>query len=86
ERKSLVLTLKHFPFNMKEENFYEARLDRIFSKGTMWQHRTLRTVLDPYSSEWNETNFKKKLEILRKVIDAGEDLEGLIMEYKQRYN
>ena len=71
---------------MEEENFYEARLDRIFAKGSIWQHRTLRTVFDPYSSEWNETDFEKKVEILERVIEAGEDLEGLIMEYKLRYN
>ena len=70
---------------MEEDNFYEARLDRIFGKGSMWKHRTLRTIFDPYSSEWSETNFEKKVEILEKAIAAGEDLEVLISDYKDRY-
>ena len=69
-----------------DNNFYEARLDKIFGKGLMWNHRTFRTILDPYSSEWNETNFNKKLEILKTVVQSGEDLEILISDYKERYN
>ncbi len=69
-----------------EENYYERRLDKIFGKGSMWTHRTFRTVLDPFSSEWNKTGYDKKLEILEKIIDAEEDLEMLISDYKDRYD
>ena len=69
-----------------EENFYEARLDKIFGKGSMWQHRTLRTVFDPYSSEYRETDMNKKLEILQRIVEAGESLERIIDEYKERYD
>jgi hypothetical protein len=69
-----------------EDNFYEARLDKLFGKGSLWKHRTFRTVLDPYSSEWNGTDFEKKIEILEKVVASGEDLNVLIKDYKERYN
>lgn len=69
-----------------EEDFYEARLDKIFSKGSMWQHRTLRTVFDLYSTEYHETDMNKKLEILQRIVEAGESLNGIIDEYKERYD
>ncbi len=69
-----------------KENYYEARLDKIFGKGSIWTHRTFRTIFDPFSSEWNQTDFNKKIEILTKVVQAGEDLENLISDYKERYN
>ena len=70
----------------EDEDFYEARLDKIFAHGGFWEHRTFRTILDPFSHEWSETDFDKKLEILEKVISAGEDFSGLIMDYKLRYD
>ncbi|MEY4111344.1 MAG: hypothetical protein RLZZ46_1700 [Bacteroidota bacterium] len=71
---------------MDEDDFYEERLDNIFGKGTMWKHRTFRTILDPYSTEWNQTDYAKKIEILETLTAAGEDLEILIRDYKERYN
>lgn len=72
---------------MKDENnWYEARLDKIFTKGALWKHRTFRTILDPFSSEWNQTDFDKKLEILEKVVASGEKLSVLIRDYKSRYD
>jgi hypothetical protein len=71
---------------MKDDNFYEARLDKIFGNGSLWKHRTFRTILDPFSSEWNGTDYDKKFEILQKVVAAGEDLEILISDYKERYD
>ena len=69
----------------EDNNYYESRLDKIFGNRPNWKHRTFRTILDPYSSEWNETSYDKKMEILKKVIDAGEDMEVLIHDYKKRY-
>ncbi len=69
-----------------ENNQYEARLDKIFTKGALWNHRTFRTIFDPFSSEWSDTTFNKKIEILEKVVAAGEDLHELITDYKQRYD
>lgn len=71
---------------MEDDNFYEARLDKIFGNGSMWKHRTFRTIFDPFSSEWNGTDYDKKIEILEKVVAAGEDLEILISDYKERYD
>lgn len=61
------------------------RLDKIFNNGNLWKHRTLRTVFDPYSAEWNETNIETKINILRKIIADGENLEFVIAEYKHFY-
>ena len=72
---------------MKDDNnYYEARLDKIFGNGSMWKHRTFRTVLDPFSSEWDKTLIDEKIEILEKFIASGENLEQLIRDYKDRYN
>jgi len=61
------------------------RMDEIFSKGNPWPHRTLRTLFDPYSSEWAETTMEKKVSIIRKIQEAGENLEIIALEYKQFY-
>lgn len=70
---------------MKEYINYETRLDRIFAKGYLWEHRTFRTILDPFSSEWNETTFDKKIEILEKVVQSGTNLKFIIEDYKRCY-
>ena len=49
-----------------------------------FQHRTLRTCLDPGSSEWNETDIDEKLKII-KTVAAYKDLEMLLMYYKVTY-
>ena len=71
---------------MEDDNFYEARIDKVFGRGSMWKHRTFRTIFDPFSSEWNMTDYNKKIEILEKVIESGENLEDLISDYKERYD
>jgi len=70
----------------EDNNYYEARLDKIFSKGSLWKHRTFRTILDPFSSEWSDTDLDKKIEILEKIVASNEDLVVLIKDYKTRYN
>lgn len=64
---------------------YEFRLDTIFGKGSLWTHRTMRTVFDPHSSEWSDTTIEKKVEILRRIVLNNENLQDLIFDYKQRY-
>jgi len=51
----------------------------------MYSHRTLRTCLDPASHEWTETDMQKKIDILKKVIAKGNDLQDIILEYKYFY-
>jgi hypothetical protein len=50
----------------------------------MYRHRTLRTCLDPGSSEWNDTTMKEKVEILKKVA-AIRDLQSIFRLYKKEY-
>jgi len=63
---------------------YQEIVDEVF--GSFYQHRTLRTLFDPYSSEWNETTIEKKLEILKKILASDKiTLEQLISGYKNYY-
>ena len=70
---------------MDTQKHYEDRLDHIFGEGTLWQHRTFRTVFDPYSQEWHNTDMDEKIRILKKFISSGEHLASLIYDYKDRY-
>lgn len=64
---------------------YQDKIDKIFNKGSFWMHRTLRTLFDPYSSEYNETNIDKKVEILKTIIENKMDLNKLLNDYKEFY-
>lgn len=64
---------------------YQQKIDKIFGKGSLWKHRTLRTLFDPFSSEYNQTTMDKKLEILRTIRDNGLDLTELLYDYKEFY-
>lgn len=61
------------------------RMDDIFANGTPWQHRTLRTLFDPASAEWNMTTMEEKVAILKKLQASGESLRKIAMEYKRFY-
>jgi hypothetical protein len=63
---------------------YQEIVDEIF--GFMYKHRTLRTLFDPYSSEWNETTIEKKREILKKLLDSGKiSIKEISSGYKDFY-
>ena len=63
---------------------YQEIVDEIF--GDYFKHRTLRTLFDPNSSEWNDTTVEKKLEILKTILDSGKiSLWELILRYKLFY-
>jgi len=64
---------------------YHDKLDELFAKGSLWKHRTLRTLFDPYSSEWNETSMEKKIAILDKILATDYPLSGWIDDYKKFY-
>lgn len=64
---------------------YQEKLDNIFNNGNLWKHRTLRTIFDPYSSEYNDTNIDKKIEILNIIKNNNINLSKLIQEYKMFY-
>ncbi len=64
---------------------YQEKIDKIFGKGSLWKHRTLRTLFDPYSSEYKQTTMEKKLEILNTINENKIDLNELIDDYKEFY-
>lgn len=64
---------------------YQQKIDKIFGKGSLWKHRTLRTLFDPNSSEYNQTTMDKKLEILKTIRQNGFDLIELLNDYKKFY-
>ncbi|QIY83352.1 hypothetical protein HER18_07325 [Chryseobacterium sp. NEB161] len=64
---------------------YQQKLDKIFSKGNLWKHRTLRTLFDPNSSQYNQTTMEKKIEILKIIRENKIDLVELLNEYKEFY-
>ncbi len=64
---------------------YQEKIDKIFGKGSLWKHRTLRTLFDPNSSEYNQTTMDKKLEILNKIKENEIDLTELLNDYKEFY-
>jgi hypothetical protein len=66
---------------------YQDRMDLLFSSiGTPWEHRTLRTIFDPLSDEWNDTSLDEKKDILSRIIQSGENLELLIHQYQSFYS
>lgn len=69
---------------MKNYN-YSERVDKALGNSYS-PHRTLRSCLDPGSSEWNETNMDERVEVLKKLVKAGDDLDKIFLAYKITYN
>lgn len=66
------------------EKDYQLIIDKLF--GNNYKHRTLRTVFDPYSTEWSDTKIDEKIAILKKILDSKEmSLKELINSYKIYY-
>lgn len=61
---------------------YQQKIDKIFANGSLWKHRTLRTLFDPFSSEYNLTTMDKKLEILQTIQKSGLIISEVIFDYK----
>lgn len=65
-------------------NDYQLVIDDLF--GSNYKHRTLRTVFDPNSTEWLETNVDEKISILRRILDSNRiTLKDLIFPHKIYY-
>ncbi|MBC8394169.1 MAG: hypothetical protein H8E17_16585 [Deltaproteobacteria bacterium] len=61
-------------------------MDLIFTGSKRpWAHRTLRTIFDKYSAEWNRTSIEEKGRIILTLIKNREDLHQLIIEFQKRY-
>ncbi len=64
---------------------YQQQLDKIFSPGDLWKHRTLRTLFDPYSTEYLYTTMDEKTSILKTILGNGLSLKAIISAYKDFY-
>jgi hypothetical protein len=79
-----MLNKKIKAYNSSMKHLHE-RMDDLFTNGTPWQHRTLRTLFDPASAEWNMTSMEEKVDILKKIQASGERLGKLATEYQNYY-
>jgi hypothetical protein len=68
----------------KSEILYEDTMDRLFADGKTWSHRTLRTVFDNGSAEYERTTFDEKLNILKTLCEFNM-LSITISRYKKCY-
>lgn len=64
---------------------YQQVADHIFASGSLWKHRTLRTLFDPFASEYDHTTREEKIEILKKLLETNFPFEQLVSEYKAFY-
>ena len=66
------------------DKHYQEIVDEVF--GSYYPHRTLRTLFDLHSSEWNETTVDEKLGILKRILSTNKiSLSKLIVGYKHFY-
>lgn len=72
------MKLKNEQYNYCEK--VDEALGNSYSK-----HRTLRTCVDPGSQEWSECTMEERVEVLKKVVKAGNDLEDIFRNYKKTY-
>lgn len=63
---------------------YQEKVDEVFERQKM-SNRTLRTLFDCFSHEWEETSFEKKEELLMKLYLSNQTLEFYIEGYKKFY-
>jgi hypothetical protein len=64
---------------------YQEIVDEIF--GSLYKYRTLRTLFDPNSSEWNETTIEEKQGILKRILESNKiTFQQLILDYKKFYS
>ena len=73
--------------NTRKPSDFMKEMDEIFAEPgcVSWEHRTLRTIFDPYSGEWKFTTPEEKIAILKKLVDNDVDLSFLGVEYEEYY-
>ena len=64
---------------------YQEKMEKIFANGGNWSHSSLRTVFDPYGSEYKRTTMQEKVAILKKIKAEGLDIFNIIHEYIDFY-
>lgn len=63
---------------------YQDIVDKVF--GTMYKHRTLRTLFDPHSTEWDHTTIDEKIGILKQLLGSKiTTLQEVLNGYKHFY-
>lgn len=62
---------------------YQYHLDELFY--APYKHRTLRTLFDNQSSEWDHTTLTEKKALFGKLIESGRPLESWIDGYQNFY-
>ena len=63
---------------------YQEIVDEVF--GSFYKNRTLRTLFDPYSSEWNDSTLNEKIEILKTLLASNKiTLEEILSGYTHFY-
>ena len=62
---------------------YQEKMDRIF-KG-LHKHRTLRTLFDCLSHEWESSTFKQKEVLLLKLLNSDKSIEFYIEGFQNFY-
>lgn len=70
---------------MKSGIKYQELGDEIFAEGKKWEHRTLQTLFDEQSKEYQFTDSNDKLEIIFKILDSGYPFELVITGYKNYF-
>jgi hypothetical protein len=60
---------------------YSERVDKIMGF-SLYRHRTLRTLFDCHSSEWDHTSMDKKLMLLELLMDNDYPMQNWISDYK----
>jgi hypothetical protein len=78
-----IISLSLKSVNMAKYN-YSEKVDKALGE-YMATHRSLRTCFDPGSHEWSETSMEKKVEILKKIVADGNDLQRIILYYKSYF-
>lgn len=63
---------------------YQEKVDHLF-KGDLVPNRTLRTLFDSLSSEWEQTNFEEKESLLMKLYLSEEPISHYVKGYQQFY-
>lgn len=63
---------------------YQDKVDHIF-QGNLVPNRTLRTIFDCQSHEWDSTNFQEKENLLMKLYLSEDPLTYYVNGYKKFY-
>lgn len=64
---------------------YQEKIDSLY-QGSLVPNRTLRTLFDCLSSEWDRTTFEKKEEMLMKMYLSDQPISFYVKGYQKFYS